>query len=255
VPDGLAAEARARPSAGPGLVTLLAAAFLIAVLTVAVPGSGSDAAPRQQPSDRERPLLYVALGDSTVYGVGATSPDKSYVGQLYQRLRSVYPGAGLVNLGQGGATAADVRTAQLTRALALRPQVVTVSVGPNDITQSRSPQQYAEDIEVILTALSRRTRAVVVVNLIPDITVTPRFRRHERAAALRQRVELFNEVLTRLAKANGATIIDLFGASQREVPGQPAMISSDDYHPSDQGYARWAELMWRGIEERLRRSP
>ena len=118
-------------------------------------------------------------GDSTVHGVGATSPDRSYVGQLYQRLRSVCPRARLVNLGEGGATAADVRASQLARALALRPNVVTVSVGPNDITRRRSPQQYEEDIEVILAALSRQTGTIVVVNLIPDITVTPRFRHHD----------------------------------------------------------------------------
>jgi acyl-CoA thioesterase-1 len=255
-PDASAgAEALFRPARRAGPVSVLAAAFFITALTGPAPCSAADPAPRPRTSDPDRPLLYVALGDSTVYGVGATSPDKSYVGQLYQRLRSAYPRARLVNLGEGGATAADVRTEQLARALTLRPQVVTVSVGPNDITQRRTPQEYEEDIEVILTALSRRTRAVVVVNLIPDITVTPRFRRDERAVALRQRVEVFNEVLGRLAKASGAAIVDLFGPSQREVPGQPALISADDYHPSDQGYARWAELMWRRIDERLRRPP
>ena len=237
------------------LVAALAAGLLMALLVEAAPGSATDPAPCPQPSDLEHPFLYVALGDSTVYGVGATSPDRSYVGQIYRRLRSVCPRARLVNLGEGGATAADVRAGQLARALALRPDIVTVSVGPNDITRRRSPQQYEEDIEVILTALSRQTGAIVVVNLIPDITVTPRFRRHERASALRQRVEVFNAVLDRLARASGAVVVDLFGPSQREVPRQPALISSDNYHPSDQGYARWAELMWGTLAQRLRRSP
>jgi acyl-CoA thioesterase-1 len=227
----------------------------MALLAGATAGSATDRAPRPGAADLEHPFLYVALGDSTVYGVGATSPDRSYVGQLYRRLRSVYPRARLVNLGQGGATAADVRSGQLARALALRPHIVTVSVGPNDITRRRSPQQYEEDIEAILTALSGQTGAIVVVNLIPDITVTPRFRRDKLATALRQRVETFNEVLERLARARGAAVVDLFGPSQREVPCQPALISSDNYHPSDQGYARWAEIMWGSLAERLRRSP
>jgi acyl-CoA thioesterase-1 len=232
---------------------VLAASLLMAVLALAVASAADPASPPRAP-DLEHPLLYVALGDSTVYGVGATSPERSYVGQLYRRLRSIDPGARLVNLGEGGATAADVRARQLARALALRPSIVTVSVGPNDITRRRSPQQYEEDIEAILGALSSRTGAIVVVNLIPDITVTPRFRRHERAAALRQRVEAFNEVLERLARASGAAVVDLFESSQREVPRQPSLISRDNYHPSDQGYARWAELMWRSIDSRLRPS-
>ncbi len=53
-------------------------------------------------------FLYVALGDSTVEGVGATSPDRNYVALLYERLRAVYPRARVVNLGAGGATAAGV---------------------------------------------------------------------------------------------------------------------------------------------------
>ena len=249
------AGARAGQGGGLLLVAVLAASLLMALPLEAAPGAGTDRPPCPRVSDREHPLLYVALGDSTVHGVGATSPYRSYVGQLYQRLRSVCPRARLVNLGEGGANAADVRASQLARALALRPHVVTVSVGPNDITRRRSPQQYEEDIEVILAALSRQTGTIVVVNLIPDITVTPRFRHHERATALRQRVEAFNEVLERLARSSGAAVVDLFGPSQREVPGQPDLISSDNYHPSDRGYARWAELMWGSLAERLRRSP
>jgi acyl-CoA thioesterase-1 len=233
--------------------------FAAALVIVGLAGVSSCAAAdptRREPIlDRAHTVVYAALGDSTVYGVGATSPSRSYVGQIHQRLQSVYPQARLVNLGVGGATAADVRTGQLSRAIALHPDLVTVSVGPNDITGRRTEHQYEADIEAILGALVRHTSAVVVVNLIPDITVTPRFSRHERAAALRRRVEVFNEVLARQAAAHRATVVDLFGPSQQEVPRYPDLISTDEYHPSDRGYARWAEIMWRAIEARLRLSP
>ena len=45
--------------------------------------------------------------------------------------------------------------------------------------------------------------------------------------------------------------MNLYAASQREVPLQPELISSDGYHPSDTGYARWAELVWTGVEARI----
>ena len=57
--------------------------------------------------------MYVALGDSTVYGVGANGPEQNYVSRLYERLRSVYPDARMTNLGVSGATAADVVDGQL----------------------------------------------------------------------------------------------------------------------------------------------
>ena len=48
-------------------------------------------------------------------------------------------------------------------------------------------------------------------------------------------------------------LVDLYGPSQAEVPARPELISRDGYHPSDAGYARWAELVWAGVERRLGR--
>lgn len=208
---------------------------------------------RQLPADKARSVKYVALGDSTVYGVGAGSPASHYVSRLHERLRSVYPRARLVNLGVGGATAVDVLEAQLGRAVALRPDLVTLSIGPNDITKGRDLQQYEQDVQTILQTLTRQTTAVVVLNLIPDLTVTPRFRGKEGAATVGHRVVLFNEALSRQARAHAAEVVDLYTVSQQEVPRRPELIATDGYHPSDQGYARWAELMWHGVEARIQR--
>jgi lysophospholipase L1-like esterase len=205
------------------------------------------------PADRGAAITYVALGDSTVEGQGATAPDRHYVGRLYERLRAAYPRARLVNLGVGGATAADVVRGQLRKAIALRPALVTLSVGPNDITQDRSLSAFARDVERILDALARDTDAVVVVNLIPDMTVTPRFRGTDAEARVRDRVVAQNDILAAQARALGVEVVDLYAASRREVPGRPELISADGYHPSDAGYARWAELMWAGVDARIPR--
>jgi len=53
------------------------------------------------------------------------------------------------------------------------------------------------------------------------------------------------------ARAHGVQLVDLYAASQREVPLRPELIGSDGYHPSDAGYARWAELLWEGVEARI----
>jgi len=234
-------------------------AFLMAGILAGCAGSvtppvTSGPAARELPRDPSHPVLYVALGDSTVHGAGATSPANHYVSRLGQRLRSVYPAARLVNLGVNGATAADVVSSQLPRLVALRPDLVTLSVGPNDITRERTAQQYERDIATILGTLSDRTRAVVVVNLIPDLTVTPRFRGHAKEAAVGQMVLRFNEVLVRQAGAHHAEVVDLYAPSRREVPRHPELISADGYHPSDYGYSRWAALMWQGIEARIPRA-
>jgi len=234
--------------------TFLISGILAGCAGSVTPPATAGPAVRELPRDPSHPVLYVALGDSTVHGAGATSPANHYVSRLGQRLRSVYPAARLVNLGVNGATAADVVSSQLPRLVALRPDLVTLSVGPNDITRERTAQQYERDIATILGTLSDRTRAVVVVNLIPDLTVTPRFRGHAKEAAVGQMVLRFNEVLVRQAGAHHAEVVDLYEPSRREVPRHPELISADGYHPSDYGYSRWAALMWQGIEARIPRA-
>jgi len=206
---------------------------------------------RTLPPDRGAAVVYVALGDSTVEGVGATSPELNYVSLLYARLRAVYPGARFANLGGGGATSADVLLRQLDRAIEQRPQLVTLSIGPNDITTRVPADVYEKNLETIIGRLRHETAAVVVVNSIPDLTVTPRFRRSRARETVGQLTMIFNEALERQVRAHGAEMVDLYTTSRREVPLRPELIGKDGYHPSDAGYARWAELMWSGIRLRV----
>jgi lysophospholipase L1-like esterase len=174
-------------------------------------------AARALPADRTASVIYVALGDSTVEGVGASSPTANYVGRLHARLRTVYPNARVENLGTAGATSADVVTGQLDRGIALGPHLVTLSVGPNDLTDRVPVGHYEQNVERIL---GRRT------------------------------VE-FNEALARQARRWGIEPVDLHAASRRELPERPDYVWSDGYHPSDAGYARWAELLWPSVQARL----
>jgi len=210
-------------------------------------------AERALPADRGTAVLYVALGDSTVEGVGATSPERNYVSRLHERLRTVYPGARVANLGVGGATSADVLRRQLDRAIELRPNLVTLSIGPNDITTRVPVGAYEKNVDTILGRLRHETAAVVVVNLIPDLAVTPRFSRSRVREVVGRQTIVFNEALGRTGRAHGAELVDLYGASQRELPLHPELVWSDGYHPSDAGYARWAELVWTGVEARMAR--
>jgi acyl-CoA thioesterase I len=203
------------------------------------------------PADHARPVTYVALGDSTVEGVGASSRETTYVSRLYGELRAVYPLAQLQNLGVAGATSADVLADQLPRALALAPDLVTVSIGPNDITAHVGVDPYERNLARIFTRLRRETRAVIVVSLIPDLAVTPRFRASEDREAVARQSVLFNDALRRQARGAGAELVDLYTVSQREVPAHPELVGADGYHPSDLGYARWAQLMWQAVRARM----
>jgi lysophospholipase L1-like esterase len=233
------------------VVTRAAAAALVLVLAAGCSWTRG-AASRTLPADRGAAVLYVALGDSTVEGIGASHPDASYVSLLHARLRAIYPHARLLNLGVGGATSSDVLERQLGRALSLQPQLVTLSVGPNDLTAGVPLAAYARTMEALLGRLATDTRAVIVVNLLPDLAVTPRFRGRPEEAAVGRLSAEFNEALARVAGRHGAHVVDLYAPSRREVPARPELVAGDGYHPSDLGYARWAELMWEAVQRRIR---
>jgi len=60
------------------------------------------------------------------------------------------------------------------------------------------------------------------------------------------------EALAAVADRHGAIVVDLYAASRREVPRRPELLALDGYHPSDLGYARWAELMWEAVRTRIK---
>lgn len=232
------------------MVSVALLAVGAALLATACSGSAATTV-RMLPADRGADVVYAALGDSTVEGIGASTAGNSYVGRLDARLRDRYPRTRTVNLGVAGATSYDVLEGQLTRAIALKPHLVTLSIGPNDITAKVPVEAYAENLDGILGRLAGETDAVVVVNLLPDLAVTPRFRNRDTAPLVGRLSAEFNEVVARTAERHGVLVVDLYTASRKEVPGHPELLAEDGYHPSDLGYARWAELMWEAVRARL----
>lgn len=230
---------------------VMAAWLWLAALLVAC--SSQPNATRGLPPEPGAEVRYVALGDSTVEGIGASRRELNYVSRIHARLRERYPAAVMWNLGVGGATSADVRDSQLHPAVEFRPHLVTLSVGPNDITRGVPVQQYQRNVQAILETLSTKTPAMIVVNLLPDLGVTGRFRGGPHAERVTRLSVEFNEALRRAAGPYGTELVDLYRASREEVPRHPELLSRDGYHPSDAGYARWAELMWRRIEKKMNR--
>jgi acyl-CoA thioesterase I len=187
-------------------------------------------------------IVYVALGDSTGSGVGATTGG-GYVARLFKRVSDQRPGSELVNLCVSGATSADVLRGQLQPGVDKSPQLVTVGIGINDIGHGFKIDQFAKNYEQILTTLKEKTQAEIVVSNIPDVSSAPRIPASLRSEYQRQ-IIMFNQRLQEIARRQGVTIFDVFTITQRELPAHPEYFSNDGFHPSDQGYELWAEQMW-----------
>lgn len=96
----------------------------------------ADAAYWAQPRGEAGALLYVARGDSAAQGIGASRPERGYVGLVAQRLRDTTGRpVQVVNLSRSGARIADVLERQLPELAALgrTPDLLTVAIGGNDV--------------------------------------------------------------------------------------------------------------------------
>lgn len=200
-------------------------------------------------------IRYVALGDSSAVGVGADQGG-GYPERLFQALRRTGAQVGFLNLGQSGATTKDLIDGPLQRVASKRPHLVTLGIGTNDVWRLVPEDVFARNVERIGEVLQATGAKVLVCNLI-DLALAP-------AAAVAQswtgipppaftdRVRALNRPLEALAERPNFQRVDLFAFSQRELPGHPEYFCSDGFHPSSQGYARWAELCLPAAVEAIR---
>ena len=196
---------------------------------------------------KSRPVVYLALGDSTGVGVGAGHG--GYAARLYSRIERERPGSRLVNLCATGAATADLLGVQVERAGEARPTLVTVGVGANDLIRGVTAEQFARNFEEVVVGLRRQTDAPVVVMNIPDMSLAPAVPAYMRESA-RRHIRIFNERIAEVAGRYGLPVVDLFGRST-EFSSHPEFFSSDGLHPSDAGYEYWAGLLWPYAEKML----
>ena len=187
------------------------------------------------------PIVYVALGDSTGSGVGAT--EGGYVARLFKRILTHRAGSRLTNLCYSGATTADVLADQLDSGIRATPNLVTLGIGINDIGHGVSLEQFSKNYEEILAQLKNNTKATIIVTNLPDISSAPRIPATMRSE-YQQRIVDFNRALTEIAAAHGVAVFDVYTVTHEELPSHPEYFSGDGFHPSDQGYELWAERMW-----------
>lgn len=187
------------------------------------------------------PIVYVALGDSTGSGVGAS--EGGYVARLFKRIAERRPESKLSNLCVSGATTSDVLRRQLERGVAMNPDFVTVGIGINDIGHGLTLEQFSTNYEQILSTLKEKTRAQIVVTNLPDVSSAPRIPNSMRAEYQR-RIAQFSERLEEIANRHGVTIFDVYTLTRDELPSHPEYFSADGFHPSDEGYELWATQMW-----------
>lgn len=198
-------------------------------------------------SQDKKPFVYVSLGDSSVEGLGASSQERTYPGVIFHAIKETYPTAVWHNLGKHESKTSDVINTQLEKAISLQPDLVTISVGANDIRFRTRRVRFERELSLLLKRLKSETRAEIVMNNIPDLSLTPRIPKKLKAYTKLQ-VWRFNKVIEKLAKNAEVILVDIFHQSRIYAIHYPEMIAPDGFHPTDFGYAIWANTILAHIQ-------
>jgi lysophospholipase L1-like esterase len=178
---------------------------------------------------------YVALGDSLTEGVGdpVRGGLRGWAVLLADGLAGASPALEVTNLARRGATAATVRREQLPRALDLRPDLVTLLVGVNDVTTpgAFTPERFAADLETCVRQCRAAGARVVTARLHDPVARLPLPR--GVAEGVRLRVDALNTVVTDVAARHGALLVDL--GAHPEVRDRSTW-SPDRLHPGEVGH-------------------
>ncbi|MGA9996277.1 MAG: SGNH/GDSL hydrolase family protein, partial [Pyrinomonadaceae bacterium] len=177
--------------------------------------------------EEARPVVYVAIGDSTGVGVGAR--EGGYVVRLFERIKRERAGSSLKNLCVSGATTDDLLRTQLAPATSANPTLVTVGIGINDIGHGITPEKFSRNYEEIIKRLRAKTQARIVVSNLPDVSLAPAIPSYWRAEA-HARVLEFNRRIAEIAGRHGLLVVDAYSATHELIPTHPEFFSADGFH-------------------------
>lgn len=182
---------------------------------------------------------YVAMGDSFTAGLGDPEPlspggMRGWADRIAEELSGVRPDFRYANLAVSGLVMREILDRQLAPAIALQPDLVTLSAGGNDIVFHRSdPDRLAATLDTAVGQLSA-TGATIVLFTGPDWRHTPLLG-HNRG-----RVAVYNENIRTIAARHHGVIADLWTLRQLS---DPQMWDPDRLHFSPLGHHTIAAMV------------
>lgn len=180
-------------------------------------------------------IKYVALGDSLTVGVGTSSYQNSYPYLVAKKL-AVKNNVELINLALSGSISQDVSITQIPQVIPLKPDLVTLLIGINDIHHLKSPADFENNLTNIVKILKQNTLKIYLLSipfLGSDKILFPPYN-----LILDYRTQQFNQIIEKVANSYQVGYIDLYYVNK-----QAQFYSVDQFHPSEAGYSLWADYI------------
>lgn len=172
---------------------------------------------------------YVALGDSISAGMGddvAGIDALSWPDRLARTLRRINPDLRYDNLAQHGHTTADLLSLQYPQAAAMRPDLVSILCGGNDVLSPHwSPPQYRDALEKLFGTFKWQGATVISFTLLNPASVLP----SRLAARTCARLEQAHSIVRELSAQYHCICVDCWQLASTHDPG---IWSVDRKHPN-----------------------
>jgi lysophospholipase L1-like esterase len=186
----------------------------------------------------------IALGDSSVFGVGDHGDAIPSVGAGWAgRLAHDLTAANFVNVAKNGARARHITKHQLSAAHAFRPDLALVCIGTNDVLRGDfSPEEIKNSLITVIETLSENNAVIILLGLPDPISTAP------GPLALRKilsaRVTLINEIYIELSERENVILVPTWDS---KIAHERRMWHVDRMHPSAIGHQLIADLVRRKL--------
>jgi lysophospholipase L1-like esterase len=197
------------------------------------PLAALDGVPAAHPWSR-----YVALGDSFTEGIGDPEPlspggHRGWADRVAEELSRGHSDFAYANLAVRGRLLQQILDQQLAPCLDLKPDLVSVSAGGNDLIRpGADPDALAEKLDSAVEVLAAAGATVILFNG-PDTGSTVLGR-------IRGKVAIYNENLRTVAARHDAVIADMWSLRQL---ADPQMWDEDRLHFSPLGHHTVAAMV------------
>jgi len=195
-------------------------------------------------------LTILAMGSSSIEGVGASRPGLGFVPLLEAGLEQRLPGVEVtvINKGIGGETAKETADRLAAETAAARPDLVIWQLGTNDILRDRPMDDVFADFRRGEAVLDQAGVEVLLIDpqRLPQNTSNPAFRgRNPALAEMARLIELEGGRV-------GYAVLRRFAAMSDWTGLERGGVGPDDLHLNDEGYACWAGITAEGLAASLR---
>ncbi|HXE35300.1 MAG TPA: SGNH/GDSL hydrolase family protein [Verrucomicrobiae bacterium] len=195
------------------------------------------------PSPGETRVVF--MGDSITEGWGmkatATSPARS----------EFFPGKPYINRGISGQTTPQMLVRFRQDVILLKPKVVVLLAGTNDIAENTG-KETLEEIGNNIASMSDLARANGIRVVLCSVLPASDFHWHKGLEPA-PKIKALNAWMKDYAAKNGFVYVDYYSPMANSEGGLKAELSPDGVHPNKAGYELMAPLAEVGIAEALRK--